>query len=298
MGGVSNPVASLSLDLSRLPAPAVVAQPSFEALLAERTADFQRRAPGHDALVESDPALKLLEAGAYREFLARAAINDAARAVMPAYATGTDLDNLAALYGLTRLVLTPATDTTPAVREGDADLRARLQLAPEQFANPGLTAGSYRSLALRTAPEVKDVAVVKRGAGRIDIVLLGRAGDGSVSPAIVTRVARAFQGEDETQLTDIVSVRSAAVVPYAVNVRLLIRNGPDPATVTAAADASVRAYAADRHRVGYTVYAQMIAAAASVGGVEQAIVDVTDIVPGPAGAAFLTGLTITPQVLA
>ena len=293
---MSDPVANLTLDLSRLPAPAVIVQPSFEALLAERLADLRSRAPGSDALVESDPAMKLLETGAYREFLARAAINDAARAVMLPHATGTDLDNLAAFYGLARLVLAPATETALAIMEADADLRLRLQLASERFANPGLTAGSYRGLALATAPEVKDVAVVKRGAGHIDVVLLARDGDGTVPAAVVDRVRAALEGDDATQLTDIVTVRSAAIVPYAVTVQLLLRTGPDPAAVRIAAEAAVRAYAATRHRVGHTVYAQMIAATASVGGVERAIVDIVDVEPGAFGAAFLTGLTV--QVLA
>jgi phage-related baseplate assembly protein len=38
----------------------------------------------------------------------RQRINDAARAVMPAYAVKADLDHIAALFGITRLTITPA----------------------------------------------------------------------------------------------------------------------------------------------------------------------------------------------
>jgi len=66
-----------SIDLSRLPAPDVVAPLDYEAIRSQLIADFRARWPGFDALVESDPAIKLLEVAAYRELLLRAAINDA-----------------------------------------------------------------------------------------------------------------------------------------------------------------------------------------------------------------------------
>ncbi|MES2339591.1 MAG: baseplate J/gp47 family protein [Pseudomonadota bacterium] len=286
-----------SLDLSRLPAPAVLEELSFAQLLAARLADFRARAPQFDALLESDPAFKLLEAGAYRELLTRGAINDSARAVMLAFATGADLDQIAARFGVTRLVIALATDATPAVLEPDADLRLRVQLAFESFASPGLTAGGYRALALRTAPELADVAVVKRAGGRIDVVLLGRDGDGTVDPAIVERVYRAFGAEDATQLTDIVSVRSATVTAYDVTLTLLIRRGPDPNVVRTAAETGLRGYANSRHRVGNAVFAGMLAAGASVGGVEHARVDIADIAPGPHGAAWLRTLTTSVEIL-
>ena len=66
------------------------------------------------ALVESDPAIKLLEVAAYRETILRARVNDAFKATLLAFAAGNDLDNLAAFYGLTRLA-----------QETDAELKDR-----------------------------------------------------------------------------------------------------------------------------------------------------------------------------
>lgn len=294
--------ASANLDLSRLPAPEVIKGVDFEQILAERVADLVDRfaAIGVDfdtGNLESEPAVILQQADAFREALTKAAINDAARGVMLAFAYGSTLDHLGAFYGVQRLEVTPATATAPAVMESDADLRARIQLAPESLPYAGMTGGGYRALALKTVPALKDVSPIKRDGGRVDIVLLAREGSGEASNAAVDAVYSAFQDDEATQLTDIVTVRSATIVPYTVNLHLKIRIGPDPAVVRASAEAGIRAYAADRHRIGRVVYANMLEAAAAVGGVEQVTVDVGDIDPGEGGAAYLAGLNITHEVV-
>lgn len=286
------PDPSLAIDLSQLPAPQVLQALDFEALVDARIADLQARWPEFDTPLESDPAIKLIQVEAWRELLTRAAINDAAKSVMVAFASGADLDHLAAFFDLPRRILVPASDEAPAVMESDAEFRARIQIAPETLPHAGVTAGFYRARALALAPEVKDVAAIKREGGRIDVVLLGRDGDGTVEAGTVSTIAAAFTEDDAVQLTDIVTVRSAEIVPYNVALTLLLGKGPDPALVQAAAEAAVRAYAESRHRIGKPVFAQMVAAAASVGGVEQAIVEMDDIEPGTGGAAWLNDLAI------
>lgn len=294
--------ASANLDLSRLPAPEVIKGVDYEQILAERLADLVARfaAIGVDldtTRLESEPAAILEQTGAFREALTKAAINDAARGVMLAFATGGTLEHLGAFFGVERLVTNPGTDNAPAVMESDADLRMRIQLAPEALPYAGMTGGGYRSLALKTAPALKDVLPLKRGGGRVDIVLLGRDGSGAVPAAVVDAVYAAFQDDEATQLTDIVTVRSATIVPYTVNLHLKVCRGPDPAIVRAAAEKGVRAYAAERHRIGRVVYANMLEAAAAVGGVEQVSVSIADVDPGEAGAAHLTALNVTHEVV-
>jgi phage-related baseplate assembly protein len=110
------------IDLNTLPAPSVVETLSYESILAAAKADFTERMRPHlpaidDILaLESDPVVKLIEAHAYRELLIRARINDAARAHLLAFAAGSDLDQLAALFGVVRMA-----------GETDDRLRARLQ---------------------------------------------------------------------------------------------------------------------------------------------------------------------------
>ncbi|MGV5943123.1 baseplate assembly protein, partial [Escherichia coli] len=58
--------------------------------------------------LESEPVTKLLQENAYRELLLRQRINEAAQAVMVAYAMGGDLDQIAANYNVKRLTVTPA----------------------------------------------------------------------------------------------------------------------------------------------------------------------------------------------
>ena len=58
---------STAIDLSQLPAPDVVETLDYEAILADWRADFLARYPQFSAFVESDPAIKLLETGAYRD---------------------------------------------------------------------------------------------------------------------------------------------------------------------------------------------------------------------------------------
>ena len=293
------PAASPKLDLSRLPAPQVLEKLDFEAILTALKTEFSARYPDHSALLESDPAVKLLEVFAWRELVLRAALNDEARAVMLAHARGSDLDHLGAFFGVGRRQIEPATALTDAVLESDDELRLRIQLEPEALSQTGVTGGFYRSQALAAAPELKDVAAINRGEGRVDIVLLSRAGNGVPAPETVAAIAALFAQDDTVQLTDRVTVRPATITDYNPVIRLQVGRGPDPELVRAEAEAAVRAYAELRHRVGRTIFVQQLAAAASVGGVEHAIVLAPggDIVPGDAGAAYLDQLTIELQVL-
>ena len=91
-----------AVDLSRLPAPTIVENLDFDTIYGQMLDALQ----AFDATVESEPAIKLLDVAAYREMLLRARVNDAACAVMPAYAIGAGLDNLAALMRVVRLPIT------------------------------------------------------------------------------------------------------------------------------------------------------------------------------------------------
>lgn len=116
--------------------------PDFETLLAERKAEFvalhpkdEQEAVMRTLELESEPVTKLLQENAYRELLLRQRINEAAQAVMVAYAMGGDLDQLAANYNVKRLTVTPADDDAvppvAAVMESDEALRLRVPAAFE-----------------------------------------------------------------------------------------------------------------------------------------------------------------------
>ncbi len=111
---------STAVDLSRLIAPDVVEQLSYEAILAAKIAAMQALMPTFDATVESDPVVKLLQVFAYQELVLRQNFNDRARSVMLAYATGNDLDHLAALFGVTRMELAAANSAVGAAAQAEA----------------------------------------------------------------------------------------------------------------------------------------------------------------------------------
>lgn len=130
------------IDLSLLPPPDVVETLEFEALYQEVLSIFRDHMGDQwTALLESDPVVKLMEVMAYRELLMRARVNAAAKASLLAYATGADLENRAADYGVQRLTIRAANpDAVPpvaAVMEGDEALRYRTRLSLEALSVAG-----------------------------------------------------------------------------------------------------------------------------------------------------------------
>ena len=282
-----------AVDLSKLPAPAVVEQLDFESYLTAFKADFIVRAAEAgwdydvDAL-ESDPVVKVLEVAAYRETLLRGVVNDKARAVMLAHALGSDLDNLGGLYKVGR-----ATD------EDHERLRSRIQGAPEALSTCG-PEGAYVHHAKRASPSVKDVWVYTvQGTGQVHVLPLVSTGDGTPDSPLLDAVREACRADDKRPLTDIVIVRAPTVTSYAISLSLLVKRGPDAALIANAAKARVEAYVASRHRVAETHYLSGIIAAATVGGVETVtpVTPAADKVPAIDEAFWCSGVTISVEVV-
>ena len=195
-------------DLASLPTPAVIETLSFETIFTELQGEFQSRYPDYSALLASDPAIKLLEVAAYREVLLRNRINEAAKASLLAFATGSDLDHLAAFYGVTRL-----TDET------DEALRLRTRQRIIGFANAG-GAAHYRYWALSASPEVADVEVDSPEPGRVRISVLAKGEEQTVSNAVLDAVRAVVLRDDIRVLTDTIEVVPAELMPVMVHARL------------------------------------------------------------------------------
>lgn len=245
-----------AVDLSRLPFPAVVEPMDFEAILAAQLADLRARWPEFDALVESDPAFKVVESCAYRELILRQRVNDAAKAVTLAYASGSDLDHLAANFNVTRLVLDPGNPTAfpprAPVLEPDADLRRRVQLAFEGLSTAG-PQGAYVFHALGAHADVADVAAVSDTPGVVDVYVLARSASGIPGPSVLAAVDAALSAESVRPLTDLVRVLPVTALTYTVEASLEVFSGPDGAVVVAAADAAVQRYVTEQRRIGLPV---------------------------------------------
>jgi phage-related baseplate assembly protein len=300
-----------TLDLSRLSAAELVAV-DFEATLAARIAYLKTlwtalRAsdptlPDFDTLMlESEPATVLNEEFTYSETLIRQAINDAAKQVRLAQAAGDALEHLTATYhGTQRQLVKAATETTPAIWESDEALRARAQIAPEALADFGLTPGGY-VYKVRTAfaDRIAHVYPINRGAGRVELRVLGNSGDGTVDVATLTAIAAAFGIEEGVQSTDVLTVLAAEIVPVILDVTLVFRRGPDAAALIAAARTGLAAYAETIHKIGATVYREAIASAAHVGPVLTVRVNgpADDIAGAPEKAPFVTAIAIGTEII-
>ena len=290
------------IDLSRLAAPSVVETIDFETLYAERKARLVALYPADQQAevlatlaLESEPLAILLQENTYREIVLRQRINDAARAVMLAYAQGSDLDHLASLFGVERLVVTPADPETGAlaVMESNTDLRKRTQIAPQGFSVAG-PEGAYISHALNADGRVLDASAVSPAPCEVLVTILSRDGDGSAPQDLVDAVADALGDDNVRPLTDFVTVQSAEIVTYTVHASLITFPGPDSSVVIAEASAMLNAYIAETHRIGRTVPLSGIYAALHVAGVQRVelLAPVADIAIDRTQAPYCIGVTV------
>ena len=222
------------IDLSKLAPPDVVQTLDYEVILAEMLADLNRRHPEFSALVESDPAYKILEVVAYRELLIRQRVNEAAQANMLATAKGADLENLGAFYGVARQIIIPANpDATPpikAVMEDDDRYRHRIQLSLEAHTTAG-PVDSYRYHALSAHPHIKDVAILRPQAGTVKVVVLSDDPKGVTSDAILQAVRDRLNDEKIRPLCDTVEVIRATINKWRFECSIEFEHGPDGDTV-------------------------------------------------------------------
>lgn len=216
-----------TIDLSLLPAPTVVDPLDYESLLADRKATLislypeeQREAIARTLALESEPIVKLLQENAYRELLLRQRVNEAAKAVMLGYASGSDLDQLGANFQVRRLVVQQPDDSVipplPAVMESDSDFRVRIQQAFEGLSVAG-SSGSYEYHGRSADGRVADVSAISPSPANVLISVLSREGDGTASAELVAIVDKALNDEDVRPVADRVTVRSANIISYNID---------------------------------------------------------------------------------
>lgn len=289
-----------AVDLSQLAAPDVVESIDFETILAAMKADLIARDPDlEDTLaLESEPITKLLEVAAYRETLLRQRVNEASKAVMLAYAAGTDLDQLGALFGVERLLVDAgdpdAIPPVPPTYESDTDFRRRIQLSLEGFSTAG-PEGAYVFHALSADGEVLDASATSPSPGNVTVTVLSRTGDGSADAALLDAVDTVLSAEDVRPLTDNVTVASATISNYTVDATLYFYAGPDRAVVLQSAQDAIDDYVAAQHRLGLDVTLSGIYAALHQPGVQRVelAAPTANIVVDRQTAAYCTGTNLT-----
>jgi phage-related baseplate assembly protein len=287
-----------AVDLAKLPFPDAVEVLDFEVILAEMLADYQSRDPEFTAIVESDPAYKVLEVAAFRELLLRQRVNEAIKAVCLAYANDTDLDQIAARYNVERLLIDAGNpDAIPPVAptyESNDSLRRRVQLSFEGFSTAG-PEGAYIFHALGSDARVLDADARSPVPGQVIVAVLSNIGSGAAPTDLLDAVNATLSDEDVRPLTDQVLVESAAIVNYAIAAQLTLYPGPDSDVVLSAAIAAATAYAEANHRLGRDVTLSGLYAALHQEGVQNVLLTspVSSIAIARNQASFCTGITIT-----
>lgn len=267
------------VDLSKLPAPDVLEALDYETLLAERKAAFIQLYPEAEQAfwrsrlaLESEPITKLLEENCYLQLLERQRINNAAKATMLAYATGADLEVIAANVNVARQVV-QAEDRSvsppiPAVMEDDASLRLRTQLAFEGMSVAG-PRSAYVFHALSAHPLVADVSVVSPEPAQVLVTILSREGQGDANEAILKAVRDKLNDENIRPIGDRVTVQSAVIQPYQIHAKLHLYRGPEYEPIKSAALKQLTAYAEEKRRLGRDISLSGIYAALYLEGVQR-----------------------------
>ncbi|AYG46223.1 phage tail protein [Pseudomonas sp. Leaf58] len=294
------------IDLSLLPPPDVVETLDFETLYQEVLGIFRNHMGDQwTALLESDPVVKLMEVMAYRELLMRARVNAAAKASLLAYATGADLVNRAADYGVEPLVIRPADpDAVPpvdAIMEDDEALRYRTRLSLEALSVAG-SRGAYEYHALSASAELVNVSVdsprfsgvaldaavkalLPAGAivvicdydaglvnplpGDVSLAVLPRQASSTLPAQLVSTVQAALSAESVRPVTDRPRVQVGTPSDFEVQAVLHVEAGPDPAVVKTTARKGLDAAIAEARRLEGQLPLSAIYAALHVTGISQ-----------------------------
>lgn len=293
------------VDLKKLPAPKVVQELSYETLLTKRKEKFlslqesdEMRQHWQARLqLESEPVVKLLEENAYLELLLRTNINESAKAVMLAYATGSDLDQLGALFGVTRLILQAedlkSNPPTTAKYEDDERFRTRIQMSLEGLTTAGSRA-SYEFHALSTSAKIKDVDVTSPTAGTVKVAILSTEGQGTADGDLIKAVKEQLNAEHIRPLTDTVLVESAVILTYEIQATITLYPSVLESVVMENVNKAITRYVNKQHSLGIDITRSGIYAALHQEGVQNVKLTkpIDDLIVQPHQAAYCTQIQV------
>ncbi len=187
----------------------IVEKLSYEEIFSRMKEELVKRDASFTGLVESDPAMKVLEVAAWRELLLRERINEAVRSNLLKFATGEDLDNLAEFYGVER-----------QKEEEDERFRKRVKAKIKGWS----TGGNYRYHALSADSRVKDALVESPIPGKVQISILSTqlSTTGIVSEELLEIVKKQVTRDDIRVLTDTVTVIGCNITEIDIHSRMSI----------------------------------------------------------------------------
>ena len=262
-----------TLDLSRLPAPLVLESLDFEVMYQEALTDFRAlMGSNRSAALESDPVVKLLEKAAYDKMMGRARINDAAKALLLAFARDSDLDHLAANYNVKRLLVIAADPgAVPPIEaqyESDDSLVERTLLAFEGMSIAG-PRDAYVFHAMSADGRVADARAASPSPATVEVSILSRIGEGLASEDLLEVVRQALSDEDVRPVGDRLIVQSATLINYQVEAVLYLYPGPEIELSLIEAKAALERYINTQRRLGRDIRRSAIHAALHVSRVQR-----------------------------
>lgn len=293
------------IALSKLPPPDVLEPLDFEQLLAARKAKFIGLHPEAEQdfwlarlSLESEPVTKLLEENCYLELLLRARINLAAKAVMLAYATGADLDHLAALFGVERILIRPEdlNQIPPqfAVYEDDERLRRRVQMSLEGITTAG-SRGSYLFHTLSASAHIHDANISSPRPGKVLVTVLKNQQAEVEMEELLRLVRERLNDELVRPLTDEVVVQQGEIKTYQLHAQLTMLPSTIEATALANAERKAGEYVQKQYKLGADITLSGLYAALHQEGVQNVRIlrPTADIVNLPTQVAICEQINIS-----
>lgn len=282
------------LDITTLPAPAVIQEVDYELILARQKAQFITEwnalrvtfpeLPAYDTLsIESDPVGIVTQAESYREMLLLARINEAARARLLAFAVGSDLDQLAAFYDVVR---------QPG--ETDTRLKTRVILAI-QGRSTGGPKERYKSIVMNADVRVASVEVYRVGRSPlIYVAIYSTEPNGVASEGLLTIVRAALENDNVQLVNDEFVVASAVLTVVNLVANIWLLPDADEATVTRAATALRDAWAIEQ-QLGRDLIREWWVSKLMISGVHKITPITADVVVPPSQAAAIGTITLNLQ---
>ncbi|BET35504.1 baseplate J/gp47 family protein [Wolbachia pipientis] len=189
--------------------PNIIEPLNFEEIFSRMKEELVNRDETFSALVESDPAIKILEVAAWRELLLRQRINEAVKSNLLKFATGEDLDNLAEFYGVER-----------QKEEEDERFRKRIKAKIKGWSTGG-SKEYYRYHALSADKRVKDALVESKVPGSVEISILSTELS-TVPEDLLEIVKKQVTRDDIRVLTDTITVIGCNITEIDIHSRMSI----------------------------------------------------------------------------
>ncbi|WP_253303133.1 baseplate assembly protein [Wolbachia endosymbiont of Phyllotreta cruciferae] len=190
--------------------PNIIEKLSYEEIFSRMKEELVRRDETFSGLVESDPAIKILEVAAWRELLLRERINETVKSNLLKFATGEDLDNLAGFYGVER-----------QKEEEDERFRKKVKAKIKGCSTCG-SKEYYRYYALSADSRVKDALVESPIPGKVQISILSTqlSTTGIALEELLEIVRKQVTRDDIRVLTDTVTVIGCNIIEIDIHSRI------------------------------------------------------------------------------